>query len=129
MGQLGEASCRSGSAGLLCTGPEEHVWWKAHVLASQLDARVSGHAQGRMSLGQSVTHGTPQTLWACCALVLGSEAADLALGWPDDLVRLMPYPCNCLCFTHETPASLGKAALHSTTSHLRPVLSCLIAAK
>ncbi|CAK0770014.1 hypothetical protein CVIRNUC_003725 [Coccomyxa viridis] len=42
--------------------------------------------QGRMSLGQSVTHGAPQTLWACCALVLGSEAADLALGWPADLI-------------------------------------------
>ena len=48
-----------------------------------------------MSLGQSVTHGAPQTLWACCALVLGSEAADLALGWPADLVRLMPHPCGC----------------------------------
>ena len=61
-----------------------------------LDARVSGHAQGRMSLGQSVTHGAPQALWACSALVLGSEAADLALRWPEDLVRLMLHPCGKL---------------------------------
>ena len=69
-----------------------------------------------MSLGQSVTHGAPQTLWACCALVLGSEAADLALKWPDDLVRLMPHPCNCLGFTHEIPTSLGEGARPSSTS-------------
>ena len=74
-----------------------------------LDVRVSGHAQGRMSLGHSVTRGAPQPLWACSALVLGSEAADLALGWPADLVRLMPHPCKCLSIIHEAPAHLGEA--------------------
>lgn len=63
-----------------------------------------------MSLGQSVTHGAPQPLWACSALVLGSEAPDLALRWPDNLVRPTPYPCNPLSFTHETHIPLGEAA-------------------
>ena len=80
------------------------------------------HAQGRMSLGQSVTHGAPQTLWACCALVLGSEAADLALRWPDDLVRLIPRPYNCLSCACETLTFPAKTASHSSTSYLRPVL-------
>ena len=80
-----------------------------------------------MSLGQSVTHGAPQTLWACCALVLGSEAADLALGWPNDLVRLMPHPCGCL--STPVPIPPNEAALRSATFCQRPVLCDLVAAE